>query len=60
VLHPPWKQQAHIKHEAQKFEQRFGPGNLPEEQRNRRDLTIEDARALKRYKEFTAAAGVAR
>jgi putative ABC transport system permease protein len=32
----------------QKYEPRFGPGGIPEEQRNRRDLTFEDARALKR------------
>jgi putative ABC transport system permease protein len=32
----------------QKFEPRFGPGGIPEEHRNRRDLTFEDARALKR------------
>src|SRR4029079_17301368 len=33
----------------QKFEPRFGgPNGPPEEQRNRRDLTIEDALALKR------------
>lgn len=31
----------------QKFEPRFG-GRIPEEERNRRDLTIEDAEALKR------------
>ncbi len=32
----------------QKYEPRFGGGELPEDQRNRRDLTIEDAEALKR------------
>ncbi len=32
----------------QKFEPRFGPGGPPEEHRNRRDLTLEDAMALKR------------
>ena len=32
----------------QKFEPRFGPGGPPEEERSRRDLTIEDALALKR------------
>ncbi len=32
----------------QKFEPRFGPGGIPEEERNRRDLTYEDAMALKR------------
>ena len=34
----------------QKYEPRFGggPGDVPEEQRNRRDLTLEDAAALKR------------
>src|SRR5438105_537011 len=31
----------------QKFESRFGPGHRPEEERNRRDLTYEDALALK-------------
>ena len=34
----------------QKYEPRFGggPGDVPEEQRNRRDLTLDDAAALKR------------
>ena len=32
----------------QKFEPRFGPGGIPEDERNRRDLTYEDALALKR------------
>lgn len=32
----------------QKFDPRFGPGGPPEDQRNRRDLTIDDALALKR------------
>ena len=31
----------------QKFESRFGPGHRPEEERNRKDLTYEDAMALK-------------
>jgi putative ABC transport system permease protein len=31
----------------QKYEQRFGPGHRPQEERNRRDLTFEDAMALK-------------
>jgi putative ABC transport system permease protein len=31
----------------QKFESRFGPGHRPEEERNRKDLTYEDALALK-------------
>jgi putative ABC transport system permease protein len=31
----------------QKFEQRFGPGHRPDEERNRKDLTYEDAIALK-------------
>ena len=31
----------------QKFEQRFGPGHRPDEERNRKDLTYEDALALK-------------
>jgi putative ABC transport system permease protein len=40
----------------QKFEPRFGgPGGPPEEQRNRRDLTIEDARALRRLSTLVAA-----
>ena len=30
----------------QKFEQRFGPGPPPDEERNRQDLTYEDALAL--------------
>jgi putative ABC transport system permease protein len=40
----------------QKFEPRFGgPNSIPEEQRNRRDLTIEDAKALKRLSSLVAA-----
>jgi putative ABC transport system permease protein len=40
----------------QKYEPRFGgPEGIPEEQRNRRDLTIEDARALKRLASLAAA-----
>jgi putative ABC transport system permease protein len=40
----------------QKYEPRFGgPGGPPEEQRNRRDLTVEDARALKRLSTLVAA-----
>jgi putative ABC transport system permease protein len=40
----------------QKYEPRFGgPGGPPEEQRNRRDLTIEDALALKRLSKLAAA-----
>ena len=31
----------------QKFEARFGPGHRPDEERNRKDLTYEDALALK-------------
>ena len=31
----------------QKFESRFGPGHRPEEERNRKDLTYDDAMALK-------------
>ena len=38
-----------------KFEPRFGPNGPPEEQRNRRDLTIDDARALKRLSTLAAA-----
>ena len=42
---------------VQKYEPRFGggPGGPPEEQRNRRDLTIEDALALKRLSGLVAA-----
>jgi putative ABC transport system permease protein len=32
----------------QKYEPRFNAGSIPEEQRNRRDLTLDDAAALKR------------
>ncbi len=39
----------------QKFEPRFGPNEIPEEWRNRRDLTIEDADALKRLATHAAA-----
>ena len=39
----------------QKFEPRFGPNEPPEEHRNRRDLTIDDARALKRLSTLAAA-----
>ncbi len=40
----------------QKFEPRFGgPEGPPEEERNRRDLTIDDARALKRLATLAAA-----
>jgi putative ABC transport system permease protein len=39
----------------QKYEPRFGGGELPEEQRNRRDLTIEDAEALKRLSKLVKA-----
>jgi len=42
----------------QKFEPRFGGGpgnNAPEDQRNRRDLTIQDALALKRLGTYAAA-----
>jgi putative ABC transport system permease protein len=40
----------------QKFEPRFGgPEGPPEEQRNRRDLTLEDALALKRLSKLAAA-----
>jgi putative ABC transport system permease protein len=40
----------------QKYEPRFGPGNgIPEEQRNRRDLTLDDAAALKRLAPLAAA-----
>jgi len=39
----------------QKFEPRFGPDDKPEEERNRRDLTLDDAAALKRLGTFAAA-----
>jgi putative ABC transport system permease protein len=39
----------------QKYEPRFGGGRVPEDQRNRRDLTIEDAEALKRLSKLVAA-----
>jgi len=40
----------------QKFEPRFdGPGGPPEEERNRRDLTVEDAWALKRLSKLVKA-----
>jgi len=39
----------------QKYEPRFGGGQLPEEQRKRRDLTLDDAAALKRLSPLTAA-----
>jgi putative ABC transport system permease protein len=39
----------------QKYEPRFGGGELPEEMRNRRDLTLEDAMALKRLATLAAA-----
>jgi putative ABC transport system permease protein len=39
----------------QKFEPRFGgPGDVPEEERNRRDLTLEDAEALRRLATLAA------
>jgi len=44
----------------QKFEPRFGPGRVPEEQRNRRDLTFEDAKALKRLSTLVAAVSAER
>jgi putative ABC transport system permease protein len=40
----------------QKYEPRFGPGNgIPEAQRNRRNLTLDDAAALKRLASLAAA-----
>ncbi len=44
----------------QKYEQRFGPDNPPEDERNRRDLTVEDARALKRLSKLAAAVSTER
>jgi putative ABC transport system permease protein len=40
----------------QKYEPRFGgPDDIPEEERNRRDLTLEDAYALKRLSKYVKA-----
>jgi putative ABC transport system permease protein len=39
----------------QKYEPRFGPGGPPEEERNRRDLTLADAEALKRLSKLVGA-----
>ena len=39
----------------QKYEPRFNGGEVPEDQRNRRDLTIEDAEALKRLSRLVKA-----
>ena len=39
----------------QKWESRFGPDDIPEEVRNRRDLTYEDALALRRLSRLAAA-----
>ena len=39
----------------QKYEPRFNGGEIPEDQRNRRDLTIEDAEALKRLSRLVKA-----
>ncbi|HEX4961216.1 MAG TPA: ABC transporter permease [Thermoanaerobaculia bacterium] len=39
----------------QKYEPRFGPGTRPEDEKNRRDLTLEDAAALKRLGTLAAA-----
>ena len=39
----------------QKFSPRFGPNGPPEEERNRRDLTLEDAWALKRLSKLVKA-----
>jgi putative ABC transport system permease protein len=39
----------------QKYEPRFGPGEVPDDQRNRRDLTLDDAAALKRLARLAAA-----
>jgi putative ABC transport system permease protein len=44
----------------QKYEPRFGGGGVPEEQRNRKDLTIEDAEALKRLSTLVAAVSTER
>jgi putative ABC transport system permease protein len=39
----------------QKYEPRFNGGDRPEEERNRRDLTLDDAAALKRLATYAAA-----
>jgi putative ABC transport system permease protein len=44
----------------QKFEPRFGPGGIPEDERNRRDLSYEDAVALKRLSTHVAAVSAER
>ena len=44
----------------QKFEPRFGGPDRPEEERNRRDLTIEDALALKRLSKLVKAVSAER
>lgn len=44
----------------QKYEPRFGGPNRPEEERNRRDLTFEDAMALKRLAKHVAAVSAER
>ncbi len=44
----------------QKFEPRFGGPDRPEEERNRRDLTYEDALALKRLSKLVAAVSAER
>ena len=44
----------------QKFEPRFGGNDRPEEERNRRDLTIEDALALKRLSNLVRAVSAER
>jgi putative ABC transport system permease protein len=44
----------------QKFTPRFGPGRIPEEERNRRDLTYADAQALKRLSKLVGAVSAER
>ena len=44
----------------QKYEPRFGGGGIPEDQRNRRDLTLEDAYALKRLSKYAGAVSTER
>jgi putative ABC transport system permease protein len=44
----------------QKFEPRFGPGGIPEDERNRRDLIYEDALALKRLSTLVGAVSAER
>jgi putative ABC transport system permease protein len=44
----------------QKFEERFGPDDVPDEVRNRRDITLGDAQAMKRLATLAAAVSAER